>query len=64
MTWACPPCCAPVANRQATQFRVSIDLGERFAGAAPAMRAGYDRIERAGVADPAALAIPGMRGTP
>ena len=44
MTWTCPDCGAPFANSNASHSCVQIDLDERFAGAAPEVRAVFDRL--------------------
>jgi hypothetical protein len=56
MTWTCPRCGAPFANRDATHSCVSIDLDERFAAATPEVRAAFDRlVELARVDGPVAV---------
>jgi len=44
LTWTCPDCGAPFANSNASHSCVRIDLDERFAGAAPEVRAAFDRL--------------------
>ena len=56
MTWTCPRCGAPFANRDATHSCVSIDLDDRFVGASPDVRAAFDRlVELASVDGPVAV---------
>jgi len=56
MTWTCPRCGAPFANRDATHSCVSIGLDERFVDAAPEVREAFDRlVEQASVDGPVAV---------
>jgi len=56
MTWTCPRCGAPFANRDATHSCVSIPLDERFVAASPDVRAAFDRlVELARVDGPVAV---------
>jgi hypothetical protein len=56
MTWTCPRCGAPFANRDATHSCVSIRLDERFVGASPVVRAAFDRlVELASMDGPVAI---------
>lgn len=42
--WICPRCGAPFANPNASHSCVRIELDARFAGAAPDVRAAFDRL--------------------
>jgi hypothetical protein len=56
MTWTCPECGAPFANRDATHSCVTIALDEPFASSAPDVRAAFDRlVELASVDGPVAV---------
>lgn len=56
MTWICPDCGAPFANANASHSCVRIELDDRFAGAAPAVRDAFDRlVELASVDGPVSV---------
>jgi hypothetical protein len=42
--WTCPDCGAPFANPNASHSCVRIELEARFAGAAPTVRAAFNRL--------------------
>ena len=44
MTWTCPDCGAPFANRDATHSCVTVDLDEPFVHAQPELREAFDRL--------------------
>jgi hypothetical protein len=49
--WICPRCGAPFANSNASHSCVRVDLDERFAGAAPEVRAAFDWLVELASAD-------------
>ena len=51
MTWTCPRCGAPFANRDATHSCVTIPIEDRFVGASPEVRAAFDRLVELAAAD-------------
>jgi hypothetical protein len=56
LTWICPDCGAPFADANASHSCVRIELDDRFAGAAPAVRDAFDRlVELASVDGPVSV---------
>jgi hypothetical protein len=58
MTWICPRCGAPFANRDAAHSCVTIALDERFTTSAPDVRAAFDRLVELASADGPVAVVP------